>query len=440
MMKLKLKLSLFNLLSKLAFTGLFLILMPFIIERINLSQVDKDLIQKRELVISQISEIGIEPFMISDSSDAFGSYNILKEEFISLERIDLNENWNFIEVTPRIIEGEEIEYRVLNYSFLIDGQMYLLEVGRSVSSIGVTAGNIRKVMLIFLIFIIVISFVTDLQYNHFLLRPLDKITGKLKKIGEPSSFDKTHVDTTTTDFLQLDIALRELMEHIDLLFKKEKEITVNISHELLTPVSVLRSKLENLLLKDDLDPEISEKIEESLKTLHRLQSLVDSLLLIARIESRQYLREESISIREVLKEIVEELNPIAQDAGIDIRYDSDTDHKFIKANRILLFSMFYNVINNAVKHSSCSGIINIDCLFNKNKFIVNISDSGIGLSIEQISTLFARFKMRNQNSGEGTGIGLAIAKTIADFHRIDIHVTSNSGKGTNFSFIFPEIS
>ena len=86
MIKLKIKLALFNLLSKLVFTGLFLIFMPYLIERINLIQVDNNLIQKREQVIALISKIGIEPFMASDSRNVFGNYNIFKEEFISLER------------------------------------------------------------------------------------------------------------------------------------------------------------------------------------------------------------------------------------------------------------------------------------------------------------------------------------------------------------------
>ncbi|MCX6302548.1 MAG: hypothetical protein NTW82_10220, partial [Bacteroidia bacterium] len=103
-MKLKIKLALFNLLSKLAFTTLFLILMPFIIQRINLRQIDNDLIQKREQVISLISDIGIEPFITSDSSDTFGSYNILKEEFVSIEKDSVNEDLNYIEVTTRLIE------------------------------------------------------------------------------------------------------------------------------------------------------------------------------------------------------------------------------------------------------------------------------------------------------------------------------------------------
>jgi len=440
MIKLKIKLALFNLLSKLAFTALFLIFMSWIVERVNLRQVDNDLIQKREQVLGLISRIGINPFITADSSDAFGSYNILKEEFISLERINIEEDWNYIEVTSRLIEDEEIEYRVLNYSFLVDGQKYLLEIGKSLTSIFYAKRNITKVILVFLVFIIIITFLTDLQYNHYLLRPLDKITNKLKGISNPSLFDKTPVRTNTSDFYSLDRALRELMEHIDELFRKEKEITVNISHELLTPVSVLRSKLENLLLRKDIDPDISVKIEESLKTLHRLQSLVNSLLLIARIESHQYLREETIEINEVLREILNEISPIAEDKGVILKEDYFRDWQFKEANRSLIFSMLYNVVNNAVKYTSTGGEVTVKSVFRHGKFVVTICDTGRGMTQNQMSTLFSRFKSKINTGGNSTGIGLAITKSIADLHKIEISVTSEPEKGTIISFVFPENS
>jgi signal transduction histidine kinase len=439
-MKLKVRLSLFNLFSKLVFTAIFLLLMSFIIERINLRQVDNDLIHKREQVITLISEIGIEPFITSDSSDTFGSYNILKEEFISLERIDPEEEMNFIEVTSRLIEDEEIDYRILNYSIEVDGQKYLLEVGKSLQSIVHTGRNIRQVMLVFLISIIILTFIADYQYTRLLLRPLEKIRNKLKRISDPSLFDMSPVSTTTSDFLQLDSALRELMSHINLLFQKEKEITVNISHELLTPVSVLRSKLENILLREDLDPEIEAKTEESLKTLHRLQSLINSMLMIARIESHQYLREDTFSINEILTEIINEINPVAEDAGIMIMKELHDDYQLKQANRSLIFSMFYNIVNNAVKNSPADGHVLIKSVRQKNRYIILISDTGPGLTEIQKQFLFSRFKMRNKDSGEGTGIGLAIAKTIADFHNLEVKVDSEPGQSTKISFIFPEIS
>jgi signal transduction histidine kinase len=440
MIRLKIKLALFNLLSKLVFTALFLIFMSYIIERINLRQVDNNLIQKREQVLDLITRIGIEPFIISDTTDAFGSYNILKEEFISLERINMEEDWNYIEETSRMIEDEEIAYRVLNYSFMVDGQKYLLEIGNSITSILYAKRNITKVILVFLVLIILFTLLTDLQYNRYLLHPLDKITNKLKGISNPSLFDKTPVRTSTSDFYSLDHALRELMEHINELFQKEKEITINISHELLTPVSVLRSKLENLLLKEDIDQEISEKIEESLKTLHRLQSLVNSLLLITRIESHQYLREETIVVNEVLREILNEISPIAEDKGVILREEYIHEFRFEEANRSLIFSMLYNVVNNAVKYTPTGGEVFAKSLIQHGRFVVIISDTGKGLTQAQMSTLFSRFKSRIITSENSTGIGLAITKSIADFHNIEVSVTSEPEKGTIFSFHFPENS
>jgi signal transduction histidine kinase len=440
MAKLKYNLAFFNLLSKIIFTGLFLVFVPYLAERINLLQEDNNLIAKREQVLALITKIGIEPFMSADSGSVFGNYNIFKEEFVSLEKVNSNEDQNFIEIAARNIEGDSITFRVLNYSFRIDGQMYLLEVGRSIRSINQTESNIKKVIWLFLISIIFITFITDLYYTGRLLKPLDRITKKLRGISDPSTFDKQPVKSATSDFVHLDNALIELMSHIDNLFQKEKEITVNISHELLTPVAVLRSNFENLLLKKDLDPVISEKIEESLKTLYRLQSLVNSLLLIARLESQQYLREDSFSVNELLSEVINEINPVAEDAGIMLRSDFVSDLIFSRANRSLVFSMFYNIVNNGVKNTPSGGNVIINSYKSGNKFLVKITDTGTGMTKEQLTSLFSRFKTRIGNEVEGTGIGLAITKSIADFHSILISVDSEVNKGTCFLFRFPENS
>jgi signal transduction histidine kinase len=440
MIRLKTKLALFNLLSKLVFTALFLILLPWIVERVNLRQVDKDLIQKREKTIELIGKIGIEPFINSDTADAFGSYNFLKEEFISLERTGIIEELNYIDVTDRILENEEITYRVLNYTFIVDGQKYLLEIGKSLTSIQDARKNINRIILVFLGFIILITLVTDFQYTRIILSPLKKITNKLKEISSPSTFDMNPVKTNTSDYVVLDNALRDLMIQIDESFRKEKEITVNISHELLTPVSVLRSKLENMLLRDDIDPETANKIEESLKTLHRLQSLVNSLMLIARIESHQYLCEDTFSVQSLLTEIIDELKLVAEDREVSLKADFVKDHQLTKANRALVYSMFYNVVNNAVKNTFSGGMISVTTFIEHERFKVTIADTGKGMTEVQMGTLFSRFKTRRENNGDGTGIGLAITKSIADFHKLEVSVKSTPGKGTTFSFIFPEIS
>src|SRR5690554_4740687 len=110
-MRLQHKLALANLLFKMGFMGLFLAMTPWLSERVNLYQTDNELMEKREEVIELISELGVEPFVVSASENFFASYNILKEEFISLEQLDLDEDWNFIEVSPRLLDDEVIDYR-----------------------------------------------------------------------------------------------------------------------------------------------------------------------------------------------------------------------------------------------------------------------------------------------------------------------------------------
>lgn len=440
MIRLKTKLALFNLLSKLVFTALFLLFLPWIIERINLRQVDNDLIQKREKTIDLISAAGIEPFINSDSTGAFGSFNILKEEYISLEKTDDSEELNEITVSDRIIENEVITYRVLNYTFQADGENYLLEIGKSLETIKEGRKSINRIILGFLVFIIMLTLATDLQYTRIILKPLEKITSKLREISSPSKFDMSPVKTNTIDFAALDKALIDLMMKIEDSFRKEKEITVNISHELMTPISVMRSKLENILIQEETGELTAVKIEESLKTLQRLQGLVNSLLMIARIESRQYLLDEKIAVRDLLSEIAGELRPVAVDKGIELKEEYTGDGYSGPAKRSLLFSMFYNVINNAVKNTNRGGRITLHMETLADGISVMVSDTGRGMTDEQLDKLFARFSSRRDNDENGTGIGLAIAKSIADLHGIKITVASTPGKGTDFSFIFPENS
>ena len=440
MMKLQTKLALFNLLSKLVFSALFIGFLPLIIERINTRQTDNELIKKREEVISLISEVGIEPFIVSDSASGFGSYNILKEEYISLERAPSDEEWNFIEVSKRIIDDETIDYRVLHYSLKIDGESYLLEIGMSLASITYAARNIRNIILVFLGLFIMVTLFSDLTYTIRILRPLRIITGRLGTTSSPSFDHAEPLVTTTEDFVQLDRTLREMMKKIGELFRKEKEITVNISHELMTPVSVLRSKLENMLMRDNLDPVVEAGLEESLRTLHRLKALVNSMLMIARIESSQYLKEDTVDLSELAEEVTSELAPLAEDGGVALILKCEQHYTVANVNRSLLFSMIYNVVNNAVKHTPSGGRIELSVRERDGRFELSVSDTGKGMSPDQLDRLFTRFSNRPDPAGNSTGIGLSVTESLADFNNIAVRVLAEPGKGTQFFFFFPENS
>ncbi|MEE4177625.1 MAG: HAMP domain-containing sensor histidine kinase [Bacteroides sp.] len=436
-MKLRYKLAWYNLLTKLIFVMIFLLVMPYFLERVNIIQTDNELINKREQVIGLIGEFGVEGLMAGNLDQGIGSYNILKQEYISLEPAPSDSLWNFIEVAQRRVDNEIIDYRVLNYSFIVDGETYLLEIGTSLDSIYETERNIRNITLILLGLFVIISFVADTTLARVLTRPLELITHKLRETKSPALFDRTPVQTTTTDFAYLDLTLNELMQKIDDLFTREKEITANISHELLTPISVLQSRLENLISNGDLKEQSAEKVSESLRTLHRLKGIINSLLLIARVENHQFIKNDNFPLQELLTEVIEEIEPVANDKGLDILTRFDCEQHLSKANRSLLFTLLFNIINNAVKFSgdTPAGPVEIHCYVEGNNFKVRIRDHGPGIPPEQAADLFQRFKKRK--SPDGHGLGLAIAKTIADFHGIVIRLDSPSGQGTAFTLDFP---
>ncbi|MGQ1947682.1 sensor histidine kinase [Geofilum sp. OHC36d9] len=435
-MKLQVKLTIVNLLFKILFVGAFFILMPQIIMRINIYQTDNELIDKREKMMDIISQIGAEPFLNSDSGNIYGSYNILKEEFISLEHLKSNEFWNFIEVTQRQIEGEIIDYRVLNYSFIANDEMFLLEIGKSLSSIQQTEHNIKRITIGFLIIFLLISVIWEFSFYKIILRPLNLIIRKIKQSPNAKSFDRTPVKTNTSDFRTLDATLIQLMNQIELLFEKEKEITQNISHELLTPISVLRGKLENMLRQEALNKTETIKIEESLATLFRLKTLVNSFLLIARIESDQFIKEESVSIHDIINNIVEELNFLAADKQIELTSSIPSQIHLTPGNPSLIFTMFYNIVNNAIKYSPQNSRIRISATIKNQSTVITIEDEAGGISDDVLAHLFTRFGRKITQNNGGNGIGLAITKAIADFHHIQIKVNSQPGKGTQFQFIF----
>lgn len=438
-MKLRYKLALYNLLTKLLFVAVFLLLMPYFLERVNTLQTDNELINKRERVMDIIATFGVEGLIADTGNDAFGSYNILKQEYISLEKAETDSLWNFIEIAQRMVDEEVIDYRVLNYSFMVDGETYLLEIGTSLDNIYKTERNIRTITLVLLGLFVIISFIADTTLARLLTSPLEFITRKLKETKSPSLFNRTPAKTTTTDFVYLDQTLLELMLKIDELFTKEKEITANISHELLTPVSVVQSRLENLINDGGLSEQAAEKVSESLRTLHRLKGIINSLLLIARVENRQFIKTDQFSMEELLREVVEEIEPIATDKGLQIKTNYACDHQLNQANRLLLFALFFNILNNAVKFSGteANGPVELHCFSESGSFQVRISDSGPGMTQEQVAEMFQRFKKRK--SPDGHGLGLAIAKSIADFHNVSIQIKTAPGQGTSFLLVFPEV-
>jgi signal transduction histidine kinase len=435
--KLLSKLTLFITLSKLLIVVLFVLLLPSLVGYVSFQYSNYYLRQQKQKVLSEIEQNGIDYYLQGDS--AYASYTMLKEEYISILPADRERVKDTIETSRRVVGEDTLNYRILTHELTGPDKNYILEIGKTTSTIGEYNNLLQRFTLYVLIGLIVLSIVVDLIYTNILLRPLTKIVKtKLQNRKFPFKEPLSPIKTSTVDFQILDRSLIELMEKIHEAFDKEREFTSNASHELMTPISILQSNAENLIMQEGISEETQEKISSMMRTINRLKKIVHSLLYISRIENDQFARNDTVNVRQVTEEVMEELSYRLETKSIDFTNNVSSNVRIKQVNHDLFFQLIYNIINNAIRYNKENGSITLNDEYSSGAaYRLLIKDTGIGIANEELSTIFNRFKKTGKEKGEGFGLGLSIVKSIASFHGFTISVSSEYGKGTQFVISVP---
>jgi signal transduction histidine kinase len=415
-------------------------MLPVLVEKVVYKHINKSLLEKKQKFIEHLDKEEINNFIIrKDTTETYASFSTLHSEFLQLSRLPKNSEIDktiFIN-EPRIIEGEKDDYRILQYQFFYGKMRYQLEIGSSLSEIEELTFIIKLFVLIVLMIILIITFLIDTFYIEYLLKPFYKIIDtKIRRVNEPDTFDHTPINSHSADFQELDMVLNQMMDRISDLFKKEKQFIANVSHELLTPIALLKNKFENLIQNDSLDDNAVDKIASSLKTLDMLKKVINNLLLISRIENHQYESNEVVNLKEIINNLHKDLQDRMDEKGITLNSKIHHNYEFV-GNKTLMHILLYNLIVNAIKYNKNNGIITVVDGFSNSNYFMSISDTGIGMTDNQIENIFNRFTRINSTE-DGHGLGLAIAESVALFHQIIIEVTSKSNEGTTFLLRFPK--
>lgn len=435
-MRLQAKLTLFSAASKVIILLLLVLGLPPLIHRVALLNTDQRLLEKEKQVVRLIGQQGIETFIAEGDNGAYGSYNLLKEEFISLEEVAPRLVSDTIENSLRKVEGEIVEYRVRSRTYDVNDKRYLLEIGRSLATIRESSQTMQRYAFYFLVAVVLLTVFVDLAFSKFLLRPLTLIVRRLQRIEHPGTFKAKTLRTSTDDFIYLNNTINEMMGQVQAAFLKEKEFIGNVSHELLTPISILQNRMENLLTDPDLPDAYLEKFVENQKTLHRLKNIIQALLLISRIENEQYLKNETVDVENLALEVLEEIRDRAEAREITLEADLSQNWVLSQANYSLLFTMLFNVVNNAIKYNKPGGKIRVEGKRVNTAYELCVRDTGVGIAAGQLPHIFSRFKRLHAPDGESHGLGLPIVQTVAQYHQIKLSVTSVLGEGTTFCFRF----
>lgn len=436
-MKLQHKLAFYNSITKIAIiaiSGFFAIILT---NHISISHLQKRLIDKRNRLITNLSNAEVNDLVNMEKT--FTDYNILKDEYIILRQLPDKvgkETKPFFITEDRKVDDETQKYLIIISYFNYDKKAYRLEIGETLGSLAQLGKTLLYFSLITMGIAVFISLIVDIAFTRFLLKPFYQIIDrKLNNVNDAIYYNHTPIDTSTEDFRFLDESISSLMMKISNQITNQKQFTSNVSHELLTPISLLMSRLENLLGDEPLSDKGMDKVIASLKTLRRLKSIIHSLLLISKIEQHQYPKENIVNLHSIIEDIYVELKDRLVQKNIQILNRMTSEFKF-SGNETLLHILLTNIINNAIKYNKENGCINISDRLTETAYYLSISDQGKGMDADEILLAFNRFEKLGTKEQDSHGLGLAIVKSIANYHNIEVKVDSEKHIGTTVTLIF----
>ncbi|MCM8829530.1 MAG: ATP-binding protein [Candidatus Omnitrophica bacterium] len=216
----------------------------------------------------------------------------------------------------------------------------------------------------------------------------------------------------------------------------KQELVTNISHELKTPLTAVKGYVETL--QEEIPPELKDYLVIIKKHTDRLINILNDILSLAEMEETQKIELVPINIKEVVEETIKMFTGKIRDKNLSLKIDID-DGLVISGDRLRIEEMFINLIDNAVRYTDKGGIT-IKGLREKDRVIISIKDTGIGIPERSIPRIFERFyvvdRSRSKETG-GTGLGLSIVKHIIMLHKGTIDVKSHIGTGTEVLITLP---
>jgi signal transduction histidine kinase len=230
--------------------------------------------------------------------------------------------------------------------------------------------------------------------------------------------------------------MRGELEHLE---QSRRDLVANVSHELKTPITAIRAHLENLL--DGVERPEPATLGVMLAQVERLGRLVDQLLDLSRLESGEVpLRIEDLPLQPLVDDLISEIDVALPGRGVQLRNHVPPDLPELSADRERVHQVLFNLVDNAVRFTPVGGSVTVSARRRNGSVEVAVSDTGAGIPAEHLPRLFERFYRADPARGRGeggTGIGLAIARSVVEAHGGHIRAESRPGQGSIFTFDLP---
>ncbi len=323
--------------------------------------------------------------------------------------------------------------RLMAAPVYIGGTKLVLEVGQSLEHIDSAMSGVRWALFASIMVALTLAVVSGGVLIRRALSTVSSITDTAQSIESSSDLSQRVSYSGPMDEIgKLATTFDHMIGHLEKVLESHKHFVADASHDLRSPLTVLRGNLD--LLKRDLK---EEDRKESLRAMEaevgRMSKIVEDLLLLAEVESGQVEREKTVPLREVLVESCERGRQLGGSRKITIGHQ---DSVSVIGDAHRLNRLLGNLVDNAIRYTPEEGTITLS-LFRENGWArIEVTDDGIGIDPEHLPHVFERFHMADKarsRSAGGSGLGLAIVRAIAEQHGGKVTATSEPGRGSTFT-------
>jgi signal transduction histidine kinase len=274
-------------------------------------------------------------------------------------------------------------------------------------------------------------------------RQLNEITTEVAAITDGRSLHRRlALSEETTDFADLVTTLNAMISRLETSFAGLRRFTADASHELKTPLAVLRADVERAMTESAQTTERMIALEEALQEVRRMTDLVESLLTLARADEGRFdLHREAVELAPLVQEVYETALILGEAQGITVNLPFTAD-VVVMGDRTRLRQLFLNLVTNAIKYTPAGGKVELGVGRHPDNVTFAVRDTGIGISAADFPHIFERFwradRVRSRMSERGGfGLGLAISQWIAQAHGGTLTASSRLGRGSLFTVTLP---
>ena len=274
-------------------------------------------------------------------------------------------------------------------------------------------------------------------------RQLSEITTEVAAITDGRSLHRRlALSDESTDFADLVTTLNAMISRLETSFAGLRRFTADASHELKTPLAVLRADVERAMMDSGHQTERMIALEEALQEVRRMTDLVESLLTLARADEGRFdLHREPVELGPLVQEVYETALILGEAAGVTVNLPFTAD-AIVMGDRTRLRQLFLNLVTNAIKYTPAGGKVELGVGRHPDNVTFAVRDTGIGISAADFPHIFERFwradRVRSRMSERGGfGLGLAISQWIAQAHGGTLTASSRLGRGSLFTVTLP---